>query len=146
MMNVKVMAMLAVCCALTVTAYAQDKTENQTAIVPLGNDNPNKKDAVYPGGMSEFYYYIVSKVKIDSTCAPGKKVNITFMIDKKGKLRKARVGENVLSDGMNRQLVKIFESAPDWTPAKQNGHELKEYFVCPIMFMPKTDLIASNKK
>lgn len=143
-MNVKVIMMIAICSIATLAAKAQEQPATTAAVTTPEVADPNKKDACFPGGMSGFYAYIASQVKLDSSCIPGRKVYITFMIDKKGKLRKAKVNEHVLSEKMNAQLVKIFESAPDWEPAKQNGHDLKEHFICPVVFMPKVDLIAAN--
>jgi len=143
-MNVKTLMALAICCTAAITVKAQDKPVTETAVTATESLDKNKKDACYPGGMNEFYSYIASKVKLDSSCTPGRKVNITFMIDKKGKLRRAKVDDHILSDKMNAQLVKIFEATPDWEPAVQNGHQLKEHFICPLVFMPKVDLIAAN--
>ncbi len=114
-----------------------------SAPTTLDADNAaSKVNAKFPGGINEFYGFVASKLTPDSTCCPGKRVYVMFMIDKEGKLKRAKVQGHVLSDKMNDQLVKIFESAPQWTPAMQNGREVKEHFICPVTFMPKADMMA----
>lgn len=98
--------------------------------------------ADYPGGIDKFYSYILSKMTLDRTCVPGKKIYVQFVIEKDGTLKHAKVRGKELSEGMNDQLVKIFEETPKWTPAQQNGRVLRTHFVCPVMFMPKADMMA----
>ena len=109
------------------TAHAQEAT---------------KTNATYPGGIDQFYSYILTNMKLDRTCIPGKKIYVQFLIDKEGNLKRAKIRGNDLSPEMNAQLVKLFESAPKWQPAQQNGNVVKEHFVCPVIFMPKADLMA----
>lgn len=132
------------------TAGAQGKGGEKVVVsapVTLDADNAASKiNANFPGGIDKFYSYVSSKLTPDSTCIPGKKVYVMFMIDKEGKLKRAKVQGHVLSDKMNDQLVKIFEGAPQWTPATQNGREIKEHFICPVSFMPKTAMMAKVDK
>jgi len=105
-------------------------------------DAPANTNANYPGGIDQFYSYILTNMKLDRTCIPGKKIYVQFLIDKEGNLKRAKVRGTGLSADMNAQLVKLFESAPKWQPAQQNGMVVKEHFVCPVIFMPKQDLMA----
>jgi len=52
------------------------------------------------------------------------------------------VRDHQLSKTMEAQLVKVFEDAPKWNPATQHDKQLKEHFICPVIFMPKADLMA----
>jgi hypothetical protein len=115
------------------TASAQTEPDKSTV---------TRTNADYPGGIDQFYSYILTNMKLDRTCVPGKKIYVQFVIDKDGKLCHAKVRGKELSPDMNDQLVKLFESAPKWIPAQQNGSVVKEHFVCPVMFMPKMDMIA----
>jgi protein TonB len=67
---------------------------------------------------------------------------VQFVIEKDGSLKHAKVRGRELSENMNAQLVKIFEETPKWTPAQQNGRVLRTHFVCPVIFMPKADMMA----
>ncbi|MBE9660527.1 energy transducer TonB [Mucilaginibacter myungsuensis] len=133
------------CCVASYTASAQDVNSVKPAKEIADPETANRSEASFPGGMSNFYGYLASQIKLDSTCHAGRKVQVAFMVDKKGKVRRAKVDKHVLSEEMNKQLVRIFEGAPQWDPARQNGHDIKSYFVCPIVFMPKRDLMASNQ-
>lgn len=115
------------------------------AIAQTSNDKTTTQvNADFPGGIDKFYSYILSNIKPDRTCIPGKTIYVKFIIDKDGTLKRARVNGHELSDAMTAQLVKTFESAPKWIPAQQNGHAQREHFVCPVIFAPKaTELMAS---
>jgi hypothetical protein len=138
-----VMALCTIAFSHTVQAQQNDK---QAVVVasPSSLNTEDRVNADFPGGMDKFYTYISSQLALDATCIPGKKIDVSFMIDKQGKLCRAKVHGHLLSDKMNTQLVKIFESAPQWIPAQQNGLNVKEHFVCPINFMPKPDMMAVN--
>jgi hypothetical protein len=129
------------------TAMAQTATTSENVIVSAptnmdGNGSVTKVNADFPGGIDKFYTYISSKITPDTSCSPGKKVLVMFMIDKDGKVMHAKVRGRVLSDKMNAQLVKVFESSPEWIAAKQDGKEIKTHFICPVSFMPKPDMMA----
>src|SRR5476651_2039561 len=127
---------------------AQSKTtENVIVSAPTSVDDKGavtKTNADFPGGIESFYTYISANLRPDTTCSPGKKVMVMFMIDKDGKVTHAKIKGHELSDKMNAQLVKVFENAPQWTPAKQDGKEVKTHFICPVSFMPKADMMAVN--
>ncbi|QKJ29045.1 energy transducer TonB [Mucilaginibacter mali] len=115
------------------------------ALAQTDNDKPanTQINADFPGGIEKFYSYILTNLKPDRSCIPGKTIYVKFIIDKDGTLKRAKVSGHVLSDAMTEQLVKTFESAPKWTPAQQNGHAQREHFVCPVIFAPKVDMMAS---
>jgi hypothetical protein len=113
-------------------AFAQDAPEVK----------PAQTNADYPGGIDKFYSYILSKMTLDRTCIPGKKIYVQFVIEKDGALKHAKIKGKELSEAMNAQLVKIFEATEKWIPAKQNGRVLRTHFTCPVMFMPKADMMA----
>ena len=129
-------------------AASAQGTEKKTAAANAkpevkARDEIKQINADFPGGIEKFYSYILSNVKPDSTCCPGKKIYVRFIIDKTGKLCHAKVRGRSLSKKMNAQLVKVFESAPQWTPAEQNGCNVRQHFVCPVIFMPKPEMTAN---
>lgn len=115
------------------------------ALAQTDNDKTTAQvNADFPGGIDKFYAYILTNLKPDKTCTPGKTIYVKFIIDKDGTLKRAKVNGHDLSEAMTTQLVKTFEGAPKWTPAQQNGHAQREHFVCPVIFAPKaTELMAS---
>lgn len=123
--------------ALTMqTARAQEVTQSDTSIVRhkelvMANGN----SAQFPGGVEKFYSYILTNVTPDETCVPGKVVYVYFVIEKDGTINKAHIRSKMLSEKMRSQIVDVFEKAPKWTPAQQNGSVVRESFVCPVMFM-----------
>jgi len=133
---------------LSTAAKAQSAvTEKVIVSTPTSvdaNGEVIKTNAEFPGGIENFYTYISANLRPDTTCSPGKKVMVLFMIDKDGKVTHAKIKGHELSDKMNAQLVKVFENAPQWIPAKQDGKEVKTHFICPVSFMPKADMMAVN--
>jgi|GEM_PF-3742294 len=118
------------------TATAQQNvTDNKDPIVHKELMMADANSAQYPGGVDQFYKYILSNVTPDASCVPGKMVYVYFIVDKEGNISKAKIRSKMLSEAMRNQIIAVFEKAPKWTPAQQNGSTIRESFVCPVMFM-----------
>lgn len=130
------------------TASAQQNvTGNDTSVVRHKElVNTNGLSAQYPGGVDQFYKYILTNITPDATCVPGKMVYVYFVVGKDGAISKAKIRSKMLSEEMRKQIIAVFEKAPKWTPAQQNGNIIRESFVCPVMFMGNgtTGALAKN--
>lgn len=61
------------------------------------------------------------------------KVYVNFVVDKSGKVTNAKVVKGV-SEALDAEALRVITSAPDWTPAQQNGKNVAVSYVMPIVF------------
>ena len=61
------------------------------------------------------------------------KVTVNFVVDANGKIRNAKV-VNGVDDELNAEALRVVESAPAWTPAKQNGKNVPVTCSIPVTF------------
>ena len=60
-------------------------------------------------------------------------VRVAFVVDANGKIRNAKVVKGV-SEALDAEALRVIESAPDWTPAKQDGKNVPVTFTAPVTF------------
>ena len=61
------------------------------------------------------------------------RVTASFTVDKRGKVVNPKIVKG-LSDGVDREVLRILSSSPDWAPAKYNGKAVTCTFTFPIIF------------
>lgn len=64
------------------------------------------------------------------------RVYITFVVDKNGSVRSARVARGV-HPALDQEAIRVVESLPKWTPGKQRGENVSVSFTVPINFVLK---------
>ncbi len=90
----------------------------------------------YPGGNAAMLEFLQKNMKYPEQAAEEKlegRVFITFVVDKKGKVRDAKVkrSENAV---FNREALRVVSIMPDWHPGYQNGVPVNVQMAVPIMF------------
>jgi protein TonB len=108
-------------------------------------DDPDEKEpmlfpsepATFMGGdLNEFGKWVLQNVKFtDDAINAGVngKVIIEFCVNSKGKVVDIKVMRNLYPD-LDQETVRVINSSPVWTPAKQGGRPVKQKFVIPITF------------
>ncbi|MBX2960482.1 MAG: TonB family protein [Flavobacteriales bacterium] len=108
--------------------------EPEEAPVPIAEVMPE-----FEGGAAKLFEYLSRTLKYPelakSTGIQGK-VFIQFVVDKKGKIKDAKViqGINALLD---KEALRVVESMPDWTPGRQHGKPVSVIYNLPISFKLK---------
>ena len=64
------------------------------------------------------------------------RVTVNFVVDANGKIKNARVVKGV-SEALDAEALRVVQSAPNWTPAKQNGKNVPVTFSVPVVFAIK---------
>ncbi|MFA8435632.1 MAG: TonB family protein [Marinifilaceae bacterium] len=89
----------------------------------------------FPGGYDNIQKYINEKVaKLDARYRIDEKCFVTFIITKKGEVKKARVIKSTGNSDVDAAALKIVESLPQWTPAKQRGKKVNVSYTVPVSF------------
>lgn len=108
--------------------------EPEPAPVPIAEVMPE-----FEGGAAKLFEYLTRNLKYPvlakSTGIQGK-VFVQFVVDKKGKIKDAKViqGINTLLD---KEALRVVESMPDWTPGRQHGKPVSVIYNLPISFKLK---------
>jgi len=100
-------------------------------------------EAAYPGGDGAWRKYLErtlrADVPVDNGAPSGKyTVYVQFIVDKEGNISDVKS----LTDngyGMEGEAVRVIKSGPKWTPAIQNGRQVKAYRKQPITFVVQGD-------
>jgi periplasmic protein TonB len=61
------------------------------------------------------------------------KVFVQFSVNREGKVVDVKVVRSV-HPSLDNEAVRVIQSSPTWTPAKQSGTPVKQNFVIPIAF------------
>lgn len=100
-------------------------------------------EAAYPGGDVAWRKYLErtlnANVPVDNG-APADKytVYVQFIVDKEGNISDVRALTNH-GYGMEGEAVRVIKAGPKWTPAIQNGRQVKAYRKQPITFVVSGD-------
>ncbi|MBS1621564.1 MAG: energy transducer TonB [Bacteroidetes bacterium] len=119
--------------------------EGKQVIVEKKEDDENKIfekveiEAKFPGGDQGWKRYLERKLSgfnpADNGAPAGTyTVYVQFVVDKAGKISDVKALTN-FGYGMEDEAVKVIKSGPDWTPAIQNGRQVKAYRKQPITFV-----------
>jgi len=86
----------------------------------------------FPGGEARLKKFIRSNLRQVSG-AKGKKVFISFTVEKDGRLTHFKV-ERGVSDKANQEAIRVMKSTPKWKPVIYNGHAERSRFTLPVTF------------
>lgn len=92
----------------------------------------------FPGGMEAFYKYIGDNYNVPtSKDFLGGKVYITFIIEKNGEVSDIKVLRDVGFD-TGKEALRVLKASPKWTPARQNGQNVRCTYSLPISLLAYT--------
>ena len=117
------------------------------AVVAAPVDNTNydqtftkvEVDAEFPGGLSAWSKYLTrtlnAQTPSDEGAPPGQyTVMVKFIVDKEGNVSEVQALTKH-GYGMEAEAVRAIKKGPKWTPAIQNGRQVKAYRNQPITFV-----------
>lgn len=90
----------------------------------------------FPGGDAALMKYIANKVRypqIAKEYGIEGRVFVTFVIDKKGKVKDVEIIKGV-DPNLDKEAKRVIESLPKFTPGKQRGKAVRVQFTVPISF------------
>jgi len=122
-----------------------DLDQKQEVIVKKEEDDENyvwtkvEKEAEFPGGDKAWMKFLTNnlngQVPLDHEAPAGKyTVWIQFIVDKEGKVSDLKALTNN-GYGMEDEAMRVLRKVPQWTPALQNGRNVKAYRKQPITFV-----------
>jgi periplasmic protein TonB len=96
-------------------------------------------DAEFPGGLSAWKRYLErnlnQNVASDNGAPPGTyRVVVQFIVDKEGNVSDVKAMTS-FGYGLEEEAVRAIRKGPKWTPAIQNGRQVKAYRSQPITFI-----------
>jgi len=97
---------------------------------------PSEKASFMGGGEEMFRKWVAEQIKYPEEAARENifgKVFIEFCINRNGEVVDIKVLRS-LHPSVDAATVKVIESSPRWTPAKQGGTPVKTRYVIPFMF------------
>jgi hypothetical protein len=93
-----------------------------------------ESEAIFPGGIREFYKYLTGNINIPSTLYIKGRVLISFVVDLDGHITEAKIVKGVVTEGMRKEIVRVFSESPKWQPAIQNSKPVRIQYSIPINF------------
>jgi protein TonB len=93
----------------------------------------------FPGGEEKMLEYIQKNVKYPALARENNitgRVYVTFVIDKDGKIKDARILRGI-GGGCDEEALRVVKSMPDWKAGRQNGRSVQVQFNLPVNFQLK---------
>ena len=112
----------------------QDALDKLDGIVPYAA--VEAKPTFNGGDADAFVKYVQQNIQYPQNALDNNvegKVTVNFVVDANGKIRNAKV-VNGVDDELNAEALRVVESAPAWTPAKQNGKNVPVTCSIPVTF------------
>ena len=100
-------------------------------------------EAGFPGGDSKWRQYLErtlnANVPVDNGAPEGTYTTvIQFVVDKEGNISDVKAMTNH-GYGMEQEAIRVIQKGPKWTPAVQNGRQVKAYRKQPITFQVQSE-------
>lgn len=119
--------------------FADEVTGEKTT--PKGNTGPETLKFAeimpqFPGGEAEMYQFIKENLKypvMDQEVGNQGRVIIRFVVSKTGEIMNVELMKGV-SQGCDKEALRVVKSMPKWIPGRQNGDAVQVYFTLPIVF------------
>jgi protein TonB len=90
----------------------------------------------FPGGEEELFKYLQKGIKYPAIARENNitgRVYVTFVVDKDGKIRDAKVLRGI-GGGCDEEALRVVRSMPDWKPGRQNGRNVQVQYNLPVNF------------
>jgi len=84
------------------------------------------------GGLDKARDYIAQNIKYPTTGIEGK-VFVNFVVESNGKVSNVKIVKSINPD-IDKEVVRVIENMPDWTPSKQRGKNVPVQFTIPVVF------------
>jgi len=111
------------------------KTQMEKTAVKLATDE-TETEADFVGGQSRWIYYLGKNMKYPERALKANKqgtVIVQFVIDPEGNVILPEIVKSV-EYSIDQEALRLIKNSPTWTPAVQNGKNVKAYKMQPITF------------
>ena len=137
--TIKIILLLIILLGFFGSAFAQDTltSEPQTAdfggerILLAAEQMPEPKK-----GYKLFYKYVSEQIKTPQK-AIDKKVNgyvfVSFVVSETGKIYNVKILRGI-GEGCNEEVLRVFETLPDWKPARNKNKRVKVRMTFTVIF------------
>lgn len=88
--------------------------------------------AEYPGGIEEFFRYIIKHLKISRSEFVRGTVLVRFLIDVDGRVKEPTIIKGMVTEGMKNKILEVFNESPLWRPGIQNGKPVRIQYTLPL--------------
>jgi protein TonB len=106
----------------------------------VGNNEPIflqvEEPPIFPGGESALTKFLRENINYPKEAIKNKisgTVYVQFIIEKDGSISDIQVVRGI-GGGCDEEAVRVIKLLPKWIPAKQNGVEVRAYYILPIQF------------
>lgn len=93
----------------------------------------------FPGGEGELFKYLGKNIEYPQMAADAGiqgVVYVTFVVDKDGKVKDAKVLKGI-NGGCNEEALRVIKNMPKWKPGKQRGKAVQVQYNLPVRFVLK---------
>jgi protein TonB len=90
----------------------------------------------YSGGIEALKKFMLRNLRQPEDLQPGEKIVViaSFIINRKGQIEQVKIINNGRPD-LNKEVQRVINKMPAWTPGIQNGNNVAVYFNLPVTFM-----------
>ena len=113
------------------TAVVQGDTAEQCVTLGMMPET----QPTFPGGSKALLEWIDSNLQMPDECAQGR-VIVSFRVEKDGSITGGKI-EKSLSEGCDKEALRLVKMMPKWTPGSFNGERKAMTYMLPISFMSK---------
>lgn len=112
---------------------------------PVGDPDEGKIFTVveemptFPGGEEELFKYLQRNIKYPAIARENGisgRVYVTFVVDKDGKIKDAKILRGV-GGGCDEEALRVVRNMPDWKSGRQNGRPVQVQYNLPVNFTLK---------
>jgi protein TonB len=93
----------------------------------------------FPGGEGKLFEYLQKNIKYPPVARENGitgRVYVTFVVDKDGKIKDAKVLRGI-GGGCDEEALRVIRSMPDWKAGRQNGRPVQVQYNLPVNFTLK---------
>lgn len=128
-----------------VSTVTQEGSKDVIDVPEVGDPDEGKIFTVveempgFPGGEEELFKYLRKNIKYPPVARENGmqgRVFVTFVVDKDGKVKDARILKGV-GGGCDEEALRVIRAMPDWKPGKQNGRAVSVQYNLPVNFTLK---------
>jgi len=95
-----------------------------------------ESDPVFPGGIPALVKYISQNIEYSPSARDNGvqgKIHVRFVVNAEGKVENAQIIRG-LDPSLDKEVLRVVQNLPKWTPGKQQGRPVKVWFTLPISF------------
>ena len=95
-------------------------------------------EPIFPGGEEGFIRFLQNNIKYPPFALENDisgKVYVEFTLDESGAASDVKIVKDI-GGGCGKEAARVIEKMPKWTPARNNGRNVKYRFSVPVSFEP----------